>query len=115
MTCQGGLSEDRAMNFPRLDPAERLARLAPPTGKVSMVLDTDPYNEIDDQFAIVHALCSSDRLNVEAIYAATKDGKIVAIQAVTTPGVTATLVRADQPPRRDGAAVGAAAEALAAR
>jgi hypothetical protein len=35
-----------------------------------MVLDTDTYNEIDDQFALVHALLSPERLKVEAIYAA---------------------------------------------
>ena len=35
-----------------------------------MVLDTDTYNEIDDQFALVYALLSPERLNVEAIYAA---------------------------------------------
>jgi inosine-uridine nucleoside N-ribohydrolase len=34
-----------------------------------MVLDTDTYNEIDDQFALVYALLS-DQLRVEAIYAA---------------------------------------------
>lgn len=35
-----------------------------------MVLDTDTYNEIDDQFALVHALLSPERLSVEAVYAA---------------------------------------------
>ena len=35
-----------------------------------MVLDTDAYNETDDQFALVHALLSPKRLQVEAIYAA---------------------------------------------
>jgi inosine-uridine nucleoside N-ribohydrolase len=35
-----------------------------------MVLDTDTYNEIDDQFAVVYALASPERLQVEAIYAA---------------------------------------------
>jgi inosine-uridine nucleoside N-ribohydrolase len=35
-----------------------------------MVLDTDTYNEIDDQFAVVHALLSPEKLDVEAIYAA---------------------------------------------
>ena len=35
-----------------------------------MVLDTDTYNEIDDQFAVVHALLSPEHLNVEALYAA---------------------------------------------
>jgi purine nucleosidase len=35
-----------------------------------MVLDTDTYNEIDDQFALVHALLSPQRVQLEAIYAA---------------------------------------------
>ncbi|MBT4981166.1 MAG: nucleoside hydrolase [Gemmatimonadetes bacterium] len=61
------------MEFPQLDPALMLERLAPPTGKVRMVLDTDTYNEIDDQFAVVQALLSPDRLAVEAIYAAPFD------------------------------------------
>ncbi len=58
------------MNFPKLDEATRLERLTPPTSKVRMVLDTDTYNEIDDQFAVVQALLSPDQLAVEAIYAA---------------------------------------------
>ena len=49
---------------------ERVALLAPPAGPVRMVLDTDTYNEIDDQFALTYALLSSDRLTLEAIYAA---------------------------------------------
>lgn len=39
-------------------------------GKINMVLDTDTYNEVDDQFALMYALRSPERLNVEAIYAA---------------------------------------------
>jgi purine nucleosidase len=35
-----------------------------------MVLDTDTYNEVDDQFAVVYALRSTERLRVEALYAA---------------------------------------------
>ena len=35
-----------------------------------MVLDTDAYNEIDDQFALAHILLSPDRVQLEAIYAA---------------------------------------------
>ncbi|MBX3013366.1 MAG: nucleoside hydrolase [Caldilineaceae bacterium] len=58
------------MNFPMLSDAQRLARLQPPTGPVRMVLDTDTYNEVDDQFALVHALLSPERISVEAIYAA---------------------------------------------
>jgi inosine-uridine nucleoside N-ribohydrolase len=53
-----------------LTPAQRLALLDPPTGTVRMVLDTDTYNEIDDQFALVYALLSPERTAVEAIYAA---------------------------------------------
>ena len=59
-----------SMDFPKLDEALRLERLKPPTGKVRVVLDTDTYNEIDDQFAVVQALLSPDQLAVEAIYAA---------------------------------------------
>jgi inosine-uridine nucleoside N-ribohydrolase len=35
-----------------------------------MVLDTDTYNEIDDQFALVYSLLSPERIDLEAIYAA---------------------------------------------
>src|SRR6476620_321539 len=35
-----------------------------------MVMDTDTYNEIDDQFALVYALLSPERITCEAIYAA---------------------------------------------
>ena len=35
-----------------------------------MVLDTDTYNEVDDQFAVVYALFSPEKLKVDAIYAA---------------------------------------------
>ena len=58
------------MQFPLLSDALRLDRLRPPTGKVRMVLDTDTYNEIDDQFALVHALLSPEQMSVEAVYAA---------------------------------------------
>ena len=56
--------------FPKLSAAARLPRLRPPAGRVRMVLDTDAFNETDDQFALVHALLSPERLAVEAIYAA---------------------------------------------
>jgi purine nucleosidase len=45
-------------------------RLAPPQGKVSAVIDSDTYNEIDDQFAVAYALRSKAKIDVEAIYAA---------------------------------------------
>lgn len=55
--------------FPRLPEAAIRERLAPPADPIAMVLDTDTYNEIDDQFALVYALLSPN-LSVEAIYAA---------------------------------------------
>lgn len=49
---------------------ELIARLRWPESPVDMVLDTDTYNEIDDQFALVYALLSPERLNLLAVYAA---------------------------------------------
>jgi len=53
-----------------LTDADRLNMLVPPQGKVDVVFDTDTYNEIDDQFALVYALLSQDKLNIKAVYAA---------------------------------------------
>ncbi|MDZ7376327.1 MAG: nucleoside hydrolase [candidate division KSB1 bacterium] len=58
------------MKFPIISESLRLERLQSPQGKIKIVIDSDTYNEIDDQFAIVYALLSSERLTVEAIYAA---------------------------------------------
>src|SRR3712207_1253712 len=58
------------MTLPRLTPEQRVPRAKPPVGRVRMVLDTDTYTEIDDQFALVYALLSHERLDLEAIYAA---------------------------------------------
>ena len=62
------------MDFPVLSSQERMELLTPPERKsgetVSTVIDTDTYNEIDDQFAVVHALLSREALDVQAIYAA---------------------------------------------
>jgi hypothetical protein len=49
---------------------DRLKLLAPRPGKLRAVLDTDTYNEIDDQFALVQAILSPERIALEAIYAA---------------------------------------------
>lgn len=56
--------------FPELSEAFRIRRLQHPGRKVRMVLDTDAYNEIDDQFALTYALLSPEQMAVEAIYAA---------------------------------------------
>lgn len=59
-----------AQNFPKMDEISRLKQLTPPSGKVRMVLDTDTYNEIDDQFALSYACLSPEKLQLEAVYAA---------------------------------------------
>lgn len=46
------------------------ARLAPPTGRPRVVIDTDAANEIDDPFALAWALLSPAQLQLEAVYAA---------------------------------------------
>jgi hypothetical protein len=53
-----------------LSDTDRLKLLAPRQGRLRVVLDTDTFNEIDDQFAIVQTLLSPERLGLEAIYAA---------------------------------------------
>jgi purine nucleosidase len=58
------------MRLPMIPESLRLERLQPPKGKMRMVLDTDTYNEIDDQFAVVYALLSPTQLDVQALYAA---------------------------------------------
>lgn len=49
---------------------QMLKNLEVPSGKIDVVLDTDAYNEIDDQFAIAYMLASDYKLNVKAVYAA---------------------------------------------
>lgn len=58
------------MTFPELSDAFRIGRLAHPGRCARMVLDTDTYNEIDDQFALTYALLSPEQMTVEAVYAA---------------------------------------------
>lgn len=53
------------MNF-----EQRMKNLSVPQGMVDVVLDTDTYNEIDDQFAIAYLLRCKEKLNTKAIYAA---------------------------------------------
>jgi len=57
-------------SFPAIPESRRIEMLQPPSRRpVRMVLDTDTYNEIDDQFALVYALISPE-LDVQAVYAA---------------------------------------------
>ena len=47
-----------------------IKNLTAPTKKIDVVLDTDAYNEVDDQFAISYMLCYRDKLNVKGFCAA---------------------------------------------
>ena len=58
------------MKIPQITDATRLQKLTQKPEKVRIVLDTDTYNEIDDQFAVVYSLLSPEKIDVEAIYAA---------------------------------------------
>lgn len=59
-----------SQQYAKLTDEFRLQRLMPVDGKIRAVIDTDTYNEIDDQFAVVYALLSPENMDVEAIYAA---------------------------------------------
>jgi inosine-uridine nucleoside N-ribohydrolase len=60
--------------FPDLPESVRVERLSLPTGDepVPTVLDTDTYNEIDDQFALIHAL-GAPGVDLRAVHAAPFD------------------------------------------
>lgn len=45
-------------------------QLSRPNRRVDVVLDTDTYNEIDDQYALAYLIKSQEKLNLQAIYAA---------------------------------------------
>lgn len=47
-----------------------LLELCAPERRLDLVIDTDAYNEIDDQFAVILALLSPDRFRVRALHAA---------------------------------------------
>ena len=58
------------MEWPKMDEKTRMERLEIRSGRVDMVLDTDTYNEVDDQFALCYSLLSPERVNLQAVYAA---------------------------------------------
>ena len=53
-----------------MDTITLIKKLERPASKIDVILDTDAYNEIDDQFAIAYMLGNRDKLNVKAFYAA---------------------------------------------
>lgn len=58
------------MNYVRIPTGQMIHKLDRPEGNIRCVLDTDAFNEVDDQFAIAHALLSGDTFRVESVYAA---------------------------------------------
>ncbi len=53
-----------------MDQKQYLKNLEVPQGRIDAVLDTDTYNEIDDQFALSYMFLSPEKFNLKAIYAA---------------------------------------------
>ena len=49
---------------------QRRKNISVPEGPLDVILDTDAFNEIDDQFAIAYLLRNGDKLHTKAIYAA---------------------------------------------
>ncbi len=47
-----------------------IKNLSFPNSKIDVILDTDAYNEVDDQFAIAYMLANPEKLNVRGICAA---------------------------------------------
>jgi inosine-uridine nucleoside N-ribohydrolase len=52
------------------DDCSFLNRLRKPAGAVDVVIDTDTYNEIDDQFALAFLIKSPEKLTLKAVHAA---------------------------------------------
>lgn len=52
------------------DYSKSIKRLVKPKGRVDVVLDTDMFNEVDDQFALAYLLQSQEKINLKAICAA---------------------------------------------
>ena len=49
---------------------QRLKNLQLPGQPVDVILDTDAYNEVDDQYAISYLLANTEKLRLQAFYAA---------------------------------------------
>jgi purine nucleosidase len=64
--CTNGL----AQNYTKVTEIQRLQMLEKPMKGADVVFDTDTYNEIDDQFALVYALISKESFNLLSVYSA---------------------------------------------
>ena len=57
--------------WPELTPVQRITLMSIPSdGLISVVIDSDTYNEIDDQIAIAWAYLHPERIDLQAVYAA---------------------------------------------
>ena len=66
-------SLERSAGWVGMSEARRVERLAlpdPAGAALEVVLDTDTFNEIDDQFALAYALLSPQRIDLQAVHAA---------------------------------------------
>lgn len=54
----------------QVDEVALLQRLKKPAGPIEVVIDTDTYNEIDDQYALAYLVRNSEKLRLKAVYAA---------------------------------------------
>lgn len=66
----------------KVNETDLLRRLQRPQDVVDVVLDTDTYNEIDDQYALAYLLKCPERANVQAIYAAPFSNEKAATPAI---------------------------------
>lgn len=67
--------------FAPVDEIALLRRLQRPNAPVDVVLDTDTFNEIDDQYAVSYLIRNADKLRLKALYAAPFSN-----QKAATPG-----------------------------
>ena len=51
------------------DDAAMISSLTWPEGPIDVVMDTDTFNEIDDQFALSYLVRSEDKCTIRGIYA----------------------------------------------
>ncbi|WP_413113237.1 nucleoside hydrolase [Thaumasiovibrio sp. DFM-14] len=81
-------------SFPSLTLSKRMHLMdVPATGRIATVIDSDTFNEIDDQFAIAWAMLRSDRIDLQAVYAAPFTNAMFndSHEAVSDPAVGMTL------------------------
>ena len=59
--------ENKMEKTDRNDHEKMIRRLRKPQGRVDVVIDTDTFNEIDDQYALSYLIRSDEKLDLKAI------------------------------------------------